>query len=54
MMRFLVDSGIYVAKGAWFNTMDTVVAESPHSFATSRMVTTALVFALDRVTVSSF
>jgi len=30
--------------------MDTVVADSPHSFATSRMVTVVLVLALDCVT----
>jgi hypothetical protein len=33
--------------------MDTVVAESPHSLATSRIVIVVPVFVLDRVTASS-
>src|SRR5580765_1702531 len=36
---FFVAAGMYRAKGALFNTIDTVVEEKPLSFATSRMVT---------------
>jgi len=53
MMGVLLVSGILLAEGAWFKTIDTVVAESPHSLATSRMVTIALVFAVDCVTLLS-
>src|SRR5579871_797516 len=38
-MRFLVTAGMYLANGALFRTIDTVVEENPLSFATSRIVT---------------
>src|SRR6267142_3379756 len=43
-MRLLVGGGIYLARGALFSTMETVLAENPLVLATSRIVTAAFFF----------